>query len=196
MGGKAPQRIALFGGTFDPVHNGHLDLVGQAKATCQLDRVVFIPCARSPFKEDATEAGAEERFAMLEMAIAEKGWTDWAGVSRFEIDREPPSYSWRTAHHFRGTYPGAKLHWIVGGDQWEQLDRWAESEKLRQWLEFIVVTRSGSETRPRPDWRATFLEFDHPASASAIRDGRGDPQWLPVSVADFIGKRTLYSSGT
>lgn len=193
MGGNAPQRIALFGGTFDPVHNGHLDLVALAKTTCQLDKVVFIPCARSPFKDNATAAEPEDRFAMLELAIAEKGWDDWASVSRFEIDREPPSYSWRTAEHFRETYPGAKLHWIVGGDQWEQIDRWAESEKLRDWLDFIVVTRSGSDTHPRPGWRATFLEFEHPSSATAIREGHAAPGWLPASVTDFIRKHGLYS---
>ncbi len=190
------QRLALFGGTFDPVHNGHLDLVEKAREHCRLDRVIFVPCARSPFKDSETHATSEQRFSMLELALAERGWSDWASVSRFEIDRDPPSYSWQTAKHFRDTEPDSRLNWIVGADQWEQLDRWAESEKLRQWLDFIVVTRNGSEAHPRPDWRATFLEFEHPASATAIREGRGESGWLPASVADFIQENSLYPQET
>lgn len=187
------ESIALFGGTFDPVHQGHLELVSFAREQCALARVIFVPCARSPFKDHDTVADSEQRCEMLQLAIAERGWDDWASVSRFEIDREPPSYSWQTAEHFRKTLPeDTQLRWIVGGDQWEQLDHWAEPEKLRDWLNFIVVTRRGSEVQPRPDWRATFLEFDHPASATAIRAGKGDPDWLPISIAAYCQKSGLY----
>jgi nicotinate-nucleotide adenylyltransferase len=187
------QRIALFGGTFDPVHNGHLDLVALARKACSLDRAIFIPCARSPFKNIEPVASADDRCAMLDLAIAERGCSDWAVVSRFEIDRPPPSYSWQTASYFRETLPpDSRLHWIVGADQWEQIDRWAEPEKLRAWLDFIVVTRHGSPIQPREGWRATFLEFEHFASATAIRAGRGKRDWLPGSVADFAEQHRLY----
>ncbi|MCB1232427.1 MAG: nicotinate (nicotinamide) nucleotide adenylyltransferase [Verrucomicrobiae bacterium] len=188
-----PQRIALFGGTFDPVHNGHLDLAKLAFEKCGLDQIVFIPCARSPFKTESTLATSEQRFQMLELAIADLDFSPNASVSRFEIDREPPSYSWQTAAHFRERCPGSRLFWILGADQWEQIDRWAEPEKLRTWLDFIVVTRHRSAVHSRHGWNATFLEFEHPASATAIREGHGGDDWLPVSVVDFIRKNRLYS---
>ena len=189
-----PQHLALFGGTFDPVHEGHLALVETAREACRLDRVVFIPCARSPFKADSTLASAEDRYTMLSLALEERRWKDWASVSRFEIDRPPPSFSWQTADHFREAGNGSdELHWIVGADQWAQIDRWAEAERLREGLHFIVVTRQGSEVDPRPGWTATFLEFDHPASATAIREGRGLPEWLPDSVREYLESRNLYA---
>ncbi len=192
MTAPATESIALFGGTFDPIHRGHLELAGLAREACGLDRVIFVPCARSPFKESGTVASADQRCEMASLAIADAGAAPWASVSRFEVDRPPPSYSWLTAAHFRECHPGASLHWIVGGDQWEQLDRWAEAGKLRDWLTFVVVARKGSPLRPRPGWRAAFLEFDHPASATAIREGRGERSWLTDSVVDFCRDAGLY----
>ncbi len=190
MSGK--HRIALFGGTFDPVHNGHLDLVARAKAECELDRVIFIPCAQSPFKTGRqTKADAEERFLMIGNAIAERGWQDWASASRYEIDRPPPSYSWQTARHFAAENPDAELSWILGTDQWDAIDRWSEPDLLRTLLSFIVVTRNGTVVQDRAGWREVSISFEHPASSTAIREGRGDPAWIPDSsralVADIYG---------
>lgn len=188
----AHQRLALFGGTFDPVHNGHLELVKKARAECELDRVVFVPCARSPFKGVESVATAQQRCEMIRLAIEERDWFAWVKTSFFEIGSEPPSYSWQTAEHFRREYPGAELHWILGADQWEQIERWAEPEKLRELLHFIVVARAGFNVDPKPGWRATFIEFEHPASATAIRGGPGDPSWLPDSVSAFCRRENLY----
>ncbi len=186
------ETIALFGGTFDPVHRGHLDLVALARRTVGLDRVVFIPCARSPFKSDTPVAAGEQRCEMLRLALAENDWADWAEVSRFEIDRDPPSWSWRSAAHFRDAFPGAELCWILGADQWQRIECWAEPEKLRAWLRFLVVTRRGGKAHPRPGWRADFLEFEHPASSTAIREGHGEPSWLPNSVRRYGEEHGLY----
>lgn len=188
-------KIALFGGTFDPVHRGHLELAALARETCGIDQVIFVPCARSPFKDHPTEANPKQRVEMLHLALDSIEAKDWAEVSRFEIDRSPPSYSWETVSHYRERYPQARLHWILGADQWEQIDRWAEPEKLRNWLHFIVVTRQGSTVPPRAGWRATFLPFEHPASATALREGRGDPAWLPRSVAAYCRAEGLYENG-
>ena len=189
---SSPKRLALFGGTFDPIHNGHLDLALLARNECGLDELLFLPCARSPLKSSAPVASDEQRCQMVSLALAERGWENWASLSRFEIDRPPPSYSWRTADHFRQIDPKSTLYWIVGGDQWEQIERWAEPERLRRTLRFIVVTRRGSRAHPRPGWEATFLEFEHPASATAIREGCGKLDWLPQPVSKFIEAEKLY----
>ena len=188
-----PQRLALFGGTFDPVHHGHLDLVARAREVAKLDRVIFLPCARSPFKDVGPAAAPEARLKMLQLALDERGWGSWASVSRFELDRPPPSFSWQTTAHFRETEPpDTELFWILGADQWAAIESWAESEKLREWLHFLVVTRQGTNVQERVGWRFTILNFDHPASATAIRSGHGDPAWLPNTVRGYLEEHPIY----
>ncbi|NNE91710.1 MAG: nicotinate (nicotinamide) nucleotide adenylyltransferase [Verrucomicrobiales bacterium] len=187
---NSPQRLALFGGTFDPVHNGHLELVEAAFRVCNVDRVIFVPCAQSPFKSgQATRANAEERFEMIENALAAREWGESrATVSRFEIDRPPPSYSWETAAQFSDLESDADWHWIVGTDQWEEIERWANPDILRELLTFIVVTRDGDEIEERDGWRHIPVPFEHPASATAIREGRGKPEWIPEPNREMVAR--------
>jgi nicotinate-nucleotide adenylyltransferase len=154
-----------------------------------LDGVIFMPCAASPFKS-GTVASGPERLGMLEAAIRETG-SEWATVSDFELHRPAPSYSWETAAHFSTTQPGVAWHWILGTDQWEQIDRWAEPEKLRTLLHFVVFTRAGAVVRDRPGWRYTPVEFAHPASSTAIRRDPGACRdWLTPGVAKLA--REIY----
>lgn len=179
-------RIAIFGGSFDPVHRGHLAMAATARERCALDGVVFVPCAVSPFKSGTTASGPQRR-EMLELALAESGMI-WAGVSDFELLRPAPSYSWETVRHFSETKPEVEWHWILGTDQWEQIDRWAEPERLREWLHFLVFSRAGAVVRERPGWRFTAVPFDHPASSTAIRtDFDAHREWLTPGVAEIAG---------
>lgn len=187
---KAPGKIALFGGTFDPVHNGHIALAEQARQIAQAERVIFIPCRQSPHKSKAPLASADQRCAMIELALTH---LEWAELSRTEIDRDTASFSWQTARHLARLYPSSKLYWILGTDQWSKIDTWAEPGKLRDQLTFIVAMRNGDSIEPRPDWNYLPLTFDHPASATAIRSGNYAPDWLPGSVSDYIKAQALYS---
>lgn len=174
-------RIAIFGGSFDPVHRGHLAMAAAARERLSLEGVVFMPCAVSPFKR-GTVASGPQRLGMLEAAIRDEQ-LDWAAVSDFELNRPAPSYSWETARHFTATQPGVSWHWILGTDQWEQIERWAEPETLRTLLHFIVFTRAGAVVRDRPGWRYTAVEFAHPASSTAIRRDPGACRdWLTPGV--------------
>jgi nicotinate-nucleotide adenylyltransferase len=187
--GPGESRIAIFGGSFDPVHRGHLAMAAVVHERLVLDGVIFMPCAASPFKS-GTVASGPERLGMLEVAIRETG-SEWATVSDFELHRPAPSYSWETAAHFSTTQPGVAWHWILGTDQWEQIDRWAEPEKLRTLLHFVVFTRAGAVVRDRPGWRYTSVEFAHPASSTAIRRDPGACRdWLTPGVAKLA--REIY----
>ncbi len=186
---KPPAKIALFGGTFDPVHQGHLSLAAQARQLGGIDQVVFIPCRQSPHKDRAPLATAAQRCTMLELALAPY---EWAALSRVEIDRDSPSFSWRTVEHFSAQYPSAELYWILGTDQWSKIDTWAEPEKLRRQLTFIVAMRNGASIEAHPGWKHLPLPFDHPASATVIRAGDYDLAWLPEAVADFIRTQRVY----
>lgn len=187
------ERVAILGGSFDPVHQGHLGMAATAIEHTGVDRIIFVPCFVSPFKS-GTVANPEQRADMLELAINDSDW-DWASVSRFEIERPEPSYSWETAEYFTRTMPAVDLHWIVGTDQWAQLEQWAEPEKLRTLLKFIVLTRGEAEVEAMSGWRHEALPFEHPASSTKIREQFADyTEWLTPSVLDYCQERGLYGA--
>ena len=186
-------RIAIFGGTFDPVHNGHLELVQKAFREIKLDQIILVPCRRSPHKEDNPGAEDHQRFRMLEIAFEDH---PSARVSDYELKKPPPSFTWETVGHFKSRFPpNARFFLLIGLDQWDGLPRWKNIETLSKDVEFIVVGRSG-HPEPRSGYRAHFIQGNHPASASRIRQDLAagkPPRWLPESVADYILKKGLYS---
>ena len=188
-------RIGIFGGSFDPVHRGHLEMAETARSKVGLEKVIFLPCFVSPFKS-GTAASAEKRFEMIELALEECEW-DWAEASRFEIDRPGPSYSWETAEHFSDIYPDADLYWLLGTDQWRQIEDWANPERLRELLSFVVFDRNGNEASGREGWSLTTVDFDHPASSTAIRVAADENrEWLMPSVYRYCVEHRLYSAGS
>jgi nicotinate-nucleotide adenylyltransferase len=187
----SPARLGLFGGTFDPVHDGHLAIAAEARTSARLDKIVFLPARQSPHKSDRrTLADDAERLEMLRLAT--RG-LDWVEVSDWELRQPPPSYSWKTALHFHDTYPAARLFWILGADQWAAIGDWAKPEILRESLEFLVFPRQPfPPPSPRPGWRAEFLRTLHPANATALRtalaEGIPNPPHLPAAIRALAGR--------
>ncbi|MDB3940963.1 nicotinate (nicotinamide) nucleotide adenylyltransferase [Verrucomicrobiales bacterium] len=182
---------AVLGGSFDPVHLGHLRMARTAAEMVELERIVFMPCFVSPFKS-GTVANAEQRIKMLQIAIDETEMQN-AEVWTWEAEQANPSYSWETATHLSELHPEVKWHWIVGTDQWDAIDRWAEPEKLRDSLHFIVLTRDGDPVVEREGWRYTAVPFQHPASSTKIRKNFADNvDWLVPGVADYCREQGLY----
>ena len=159
-------KTCLFGGSFDPVHAGHLQMAAAAQRTCGLDEVVFLPAAESPFKQGRRHMfTGEQRLAMLRLATQ---GLPWARVSGLDLQLPPPSWSWRIVEAWRREQPRAQLFWLLGTDQWDELHRWGRYDYLVQQLTFIVCHR-GHAPAPRAGVRAVFLKGEHPASASQIR---------------------------
>lgn len=187
-----PRRIALFGGTFDPIHTGHLEIAQKAHRALDLDEVIFLPCQKSPHKTTGPIASDQERYEMLQLATAK---FSWASVSDFELQRPLPNYTWATVEALKGGFlKDSSLFLLIGLDQWEVLPRWSHPEKLAAAVDFIVVGRDG-EPQPREGFHAHFLSGDHPASASEIRSRLSEGKaadWLPAEVASFIAKKDLY----
>jgi len=185
-------RIALFGGTFDPPHLGHVQMAGTAWQAMDLDEVRFLPCRVSPHKTGTTPTAAEDRLAMLRLATA---GLPWAVVDDFEVRREGPSFSYQTAEEMAARFPGARLFWLMGGDQWDALPEWRHPGRLAALCEFIVMVR-GKIPPPRDGYRVHVLDDTHPASATAIREAiaRGEPShpWLQSAVAGWIARHGLY----
>ncbi|MCH7225569.1 nicotinate (nicotinamide) nucleotide adenylyltransferase [Haloferula sp. A504] len=188
-----PQSIALFGGSFDPVHLGHLEIARRSVEATGLDQVRFLPCRQSPHKKAAPGASDQDRLRMLEIAVAD---LPWAVVDDFDLRSPAPSYSVRTVLHMRQEFPDARLFWIVGLDQWLALPQWRDPEILAAHLEFLVFSREGVPV-PRPGWRMQRVAGDHPASATRIREAlrQGDeiPPWLPQGVLDYVRRHRLYT---
>jgi len=189
---SAIRKIGLFGGTFDPVHLGHIHLATLAKEALSLDEVRFLPCRISPHKTGTTPASGKDRCEMLRLATA---GLPWAVTDDFELKQDGPSFSYLTAEAMADKFPTARLFWIMGGDQWDALPDWRNSERLSASVEFAVLAR-GETPAPRDGYRLHAVHGQHPASASAIREaisnGQADPAFLDPAVAGRIAARGLY----
>lgn len=186
------RKIALFGGTFDPVHLGHVHMAKTAREVLALDEVRFLPCRISPHKPGREPTPAADRLEMLELATA---GLPWAVVDDFDVRREGASFSYETAEAMRARYPTARLFWVMGGDQWAALPEWRQPQRLAACVEFIVFARGGT-LRPRTGCVMHDLYYYHPASATDIREafrrGLTDHPWLAPAVAEWIVTHRLY----
>lgn len=186
------RNIALFGGTFDPVHLGHIHIAEAARKALSLDQVRFLPCRISPHKSGTAPTAAADRLEMLGLATA---GMPWAVVDDFEIRRDGPSFSWQTAEAMRARFPHARLFWIMGTDQWDVLPTWAQPQRLAACVEFIVFAR-GNPPQPRIGYIMHVVDGSHAASATAIREaigaGETNHPWLNPAVARWIHERGLY----
>ncbi|MGA0845786.1 MAG: nicotinate (nicotinamide) nucleotide adenylyltransferase [Luteolibacter sp.] len=192
---SASCKIGLFGGSFDPVHLGHIEIAQRAKQALNLKEVRFLPCRISPHKMDSCPASAMDRLEMLRRATRD---LNWAVVDDFEIqrDKDQASFSYLTAESMQRKFPEASLFWILGDDQWERLTTWKHPERLGQIVEFIVCTRHGIP-QDQPGFRHHSIHTNHPASSTQIREalalGAKSHPWLDPQVADWITRHNLYS---
>ncbi len=198
-GERAAMRVGIFGGTFDPIHVGHLAIANAALESVPLDRVVFIPAKRAPLKEHGPVAGEADRFAMVELAVAGE---PRFSVSRIELDRGGPSYTVDTLQQLAGA---DELFLIRGGDALAALPRWKDSDRIATLATLVVAERPGA---PERVGNAAIAVFDAPRLDISSRELRaraargGSLRYLvPDPVWRHIEARGLYraegpSSGT
>lgn len=140
---EGPEKIGLYGGSFDPIHIGHLILAREAKEQLGLNQVIFLPARISPHKLTRPPAPAQARLEMVAEAIKdEPGFAldDW------EIRREGPSYAIITARHMKGRFPKASLYYFIGDDNLPELDSWREIAALQEIVRFVVFSRHENDT--------------------------------------------------
>lgn len=185
------------GGSFDPVHLGHLIAAQDAVEQMSLDRVLFMPAAKSPLKRAVEYLPGEKRAALLRAAIAGHARFE---ISMLELDRGGTSLTIDTAKVLRGLFPGDQLFWIIGADQAAQIHDWRNIEILGGLVEFIVLPRPGiaaSEMRAPAGLQLHRIKshvFDISSSEVRERIARGQPVrlFLPSAVADAIEDEALY----
>lgn len=141
-------KIGLFGGTFDPIHLGHVDMIVQLRNAMHLDSVVFVPAYISPFKQNAHVTAYEHRLQMARLAI--DGQADFE-VSDFESRSEKPSYTFYTAEHFKSCYPDDELYFIMGVDAFNDIEKWFRWEDLLDMIHVVVVDRPHKKMSVSPE---------------------------------------------
>ena len=190
------QSIAVFGGSFDPVHNGHVMIARSALAELELDRLIVMPAAQSPFKPDQTLAPAAARMEMLRAAFSGEPQIE---INSWELDRGGVSYSIETLRALAAEHPEAQLFYLIGADHVATLPQWREADALAAAATFVVVPRPGAqeEAFPQP-FRGRYLQGKPMAiSASEIRErlraGRSVANFVPPPVAQLLNSMQIYS---
>lgn len=193
------RRIGVMGGTFDPIHHGHLVAASEVQDVFNLDEVIFVPAGQQPFKLGREVAGAEHRYLMTVIATASnKRFT----VSRVEIERAGVTYTIDTLRALKGEYPDADLYFITGADALDQILTWKDPAELFELAHFVGVTRPGHELRDDGLPKAGVSLLEVPALAISSTDcrervSRGQPVWylVPDGVVQYIEKYSLYGGG-
>jgi nicotinate-nucleotide adenylyltransferase len=189
------ERIGLFGGSFDPVHLGHLLVAQAASEELQLQRIFFIPAAQSPFKPESHPAPPAVRLRLLRLALT--GYPNYE-IDEQEIRRGGTSYTIDTVRSFGSRFPGAELFYVIGTDHVQQLPKWRDAAELARLVTFVVVPRPGSNAvGDQPPFRLHPLRgFPLGVSSSEIRSrvraGLSIRTLVPAPVEEAIRQSKLY----
>ena len=189
-------RLAIFGGTFDPIHRAHLAIVHEALERCRLDRVLLVPAANPPHKNAHTHAPYEDRVRMAELACRELAPVE---VSRLE-EGTPRSYSVDTVEKVRAQMaPADELFFLIGADAFADIRTWHRWRDVVRAVAFLVVSRPGAEYDVPPGTRVERIEgLDLAVSSSEIRRqlaAGGRPDAVPPAVMEYIQTHRLYGIG-
>lgn len=194
--GRGKRRLGVMGGTFDPIHHGHLVAASEVAAQFHLDEVIFVPTGQPWQKSHQQVSPAEDRYLMTVIATASN---PQFSVSRLEIDRGGPTYTIDTLRDLRAIHGDADLFFITGADALSQILTWRDAEELFSLSHFIGVTRPGHVLTDDglPEGGVSLVEV--PALAISSTDcrgrvGQGEPVWylVPDGVVRYIDKRQLY----
>jgi nicotinate-nucleotide adenylyltransferase len=194
------KRLGVMGGTFDPIHHGHLVAASEVQFWFHLDEVVFVPTGQPWQKSDQKVSPAEDRYLMTVIATASN---PRFSVSRVDIDRPGPTYAVDTLRDLRSLRgPGWEMYFITGADALEQILSWRDLDELFELAHFVGCTRPGHTLSDAglPEGKVTLVEV--PALAISSTECRqrisdGEPIWylVPDGIVQYITKRQLYAVG-
>ena len=182
------RKIGIYGGTFDPIHHGHLILAREALETLGLEKVIFVPAAVSPLKESPA-APAEIRLAMLRAAVE--------GETGFEVDdcellRPPPSYAFDTVEQIRKRESDAEIIYLIGEDNIATLTRWHRVKELQTLVHFVVLERTGLETKHGYEVVHRKIDISATDIRNRVASGRSIRYLVPAMVEEMIRRENLY----
>jgi len=183
------RKIGIYGGTFDPIHHGHLIIAREVLETLGLERVIFVPARVSPFKKAAPIASGEIRLSIMRAAIEnEAGFA----VDDCELHRTPPSYTIDTVEEIRRHECDASIYCLIGEDNVEQLPQWHRFPELEKIVRFVVLDRSGKQ--PSHSYQLIHRRIDISATEIRRRVAQNESirYLVPNSVGQIIQREKLY----
>ncbi len=196
-------RIGIFGGSFNPPHNGHLHLARQVRDALSLDEVRLVPAKQPPHKSAAAYAPAEDRLAMCRLAAEE---FPWLRADDYELRQDQVSYSFYTVTHFAQQYPEAKLFLLVGGDMLRTFTQWYRWQEILQYTALAAIAREPDEYTELVQHAEHLRQYGEihllnvetfPISSTKIREGiqksEIPPCYLPKKIVQYINERNLYA---
>lgn len=194
-------KFGLFGGTFNPIHHGHLINAQFVREKFDLDKLFFIPSLKPVHKELSDDVQAMHRFDMITLAIGKE--SPFFEVSKCEIERRSPSYTILTIGEFEVKFPGIKLYLIIGGDSYNEIETWKDYHEIQKRISIIVLKRPGTELaqKNKGDFEAGLEIIENPMidiSSSCIRkriaEGKSIKYLVPETVEKYIKEKELYLS--
>jgi nicotinate-nucleotide adenylyltransferase len=182
------KKIGIYGGSFDPIHFGHLILARDAREQLELEKIVFVPAAVSPFKKAANASG-ETRLLMLRAAIQdETGFV----VDDCELQRTPPSFTIDTIEHIRKRESDAELYYLVGQDNVTSLPKWHRFADLKKLVTFVILDRTGSATKHSYPIVQRKIDISGTEIRKRVASGQSIRYFVPQAVEEIIRKNNLY----
>ena len=174
-------KTGIFGGSFNPIHNGHISLAQQLKEKARLDEVWMMVSPQNPLKQNEDLLDDEKRLEMVRLALKGK---EGLIASDYEMHLPKPSYTWNTLQALSKDYPEREFVLMIGGDNWDLFDKWYRAEDIKQNYEIIVYTRTPGEPG--------FIDISSTNIRQRIKEGKGIRRLVPKAVADYIRKEGLY----
>lgn len=186
---KPNEKIGLYGGTFDPIHNGHLILARDALERLELSKVVFLPARISPHKLDRPPAPPDARCRMVAAAIVGEPQFE---MSACEINREGPSFTIDTVRGFQERFPEASLYYLIGDDNLTELETWKDIAILRQAAQFVVLSRAGMPFLSQFPTITRHIEISSTEIRSRVARGLSVRYMVPLPACELIAELGLY----
>jgi len=190
-------KIGFLGGSFDPVHFGHLIAAQDVLEQFHLDRLILVPAAQAPLKPNDVQSTTEDRLEMLRAAIE---WDRRLEISDYELRKGGISYTIDSVRHFRALFPNDDLFWIIGGDQLPLLHKWKDIGELARLIEFIFLERPKHPTKPHPEIPGLILhrcdghliEISSSELRQRAKRGLSLHYFCPQKVIAYINDKQLY----
>lgn len=186
-------KIGILGGTFNPIHIGHLILAEEAREKLGFDRIVFVPTNIAPHKDNLDIVSARDRFKMVKLAIKAN---KFFSVSDIEIKREGRSYTIDTLKELKSAYLNDELYFIIGSDLLKYLDDWKDLKEIIKMVSFIAATRPGYPLEKIPSYISTVpiraVDISGFEIRKAIKENKSFRYLVPEAVFDYINEKGLY----
>jgi nicotinate-nucleotide adenylyltransferase len=190
-------KIGFLGGSFDPVHFGHLIAAQDVLEQFHLDRLILVPAAQAPLKPNDVQSGVEDRLAMLRAATE---WDKRMEISDYELRKGGISYTIDSVRHFQTQFPGDELFWIIGGDQLPLLHKWKDIAELARLVEFIFLERPKHPSKPHPEIPGLrlhrcdghLIEISSSELRARVKARLSLHYFCPQKVIAYIDGRGLY----